>query len=101
LHQSDCINVIFFPLFFFSIQIKAFLQHSHIVIPKPTPLLTPPQLLGLLTYLCIRLVGGGHVVQVPTSNVINSLIDPRGKILSQKKSKKKEKKDNPFEVKCE
>jgi hypothetical protein len=34
---------------------------------------------------------------VPTSNVMNSLIGPRGKKLSQKMSKKN-KKDNPFEV---
>jgi hypothetical protein len=37
------------------------------------------------------------VGQVPTSNVINSLLVPRGKKLSQKRSKKKEKKNNPFE----
>ncbi len=39
------------------------------------------------------------MVQVPTSNVINSLIDPkREKNFLKKGPKKKEKKDNPFEV---
>jgi len=41
-------------------------------------------------------ISGGHGVQVPTSNVINSLIGPRGIFFSQKMSKKRE--DNPFEM---
>jgi hypothetical protein len=42
-------------------------------------------------------ISGGHGVQVPASNVINSLIGPRGKKFS-KNVKKREREDNPFEM---